>query len=58
MRKTTTILILAMGAIGLIGIVESIANFSLFQTFVSTALVWGAFAFYGDMQKSLKDETE
>lgn len=56
MRKTTTILILAMGAIGLIGIIESIANFSLFQTFMSAALVWGAFAFYGDMQKSLNNE--
>lgn len=44
------------GAIGVIGIAESIANFSLFQTLVGVGLVSLAFMINNDVHNELKDE--
>ena len=46
------------GAIGVIGIAESIATFSLFQTLVSVGMVCLAFMVNNDVHNELKDEGE
>lgn len=58
MKNTISLLAAIGGAIGLIGIIESVTTFSLFQTFLSAGLVWGSAAFYMDAKKSLNDEQQ
>ena len=57
MKNYTRLIAYMAGAIGLIGIVESIANFSLFQTFFSVGLIWLAFAVYEDVKHETDGET-
>ena len=49
MKKTTSFFNIVAMTIGIIGLVESIVNFSLFQTFISAGLVWGALEFNRDV---------
>ena len=49
MKKTTSFFTIVAMTIGIIGIIESIVNFSLFQTFISAGLVWGALEFNRDV---------
>lgn len=50
MIKISQLFVLVIGVIGAIGIIESIVNFSLFQTFISVGLIWGAFALNHDLK--------
>ena len=56
MKTYTRLFCVMAGAIGVIGIAESIATFSLFQTLVSVGMVWLAFAVSSDVNNELKDE--
>lgn len=56
MKNTISLLAAIGGAIGLIGIVESVVTFSLFQTFISAGLVWGAIEFNRNAKESLQDD--
>lgn len=56
MKGTITLMALVAGFIGIIGILESIATFSLFQTFISAGLVWGAIEFNRNAKESLQDD--
>lgn len=56
MKNFSLTFYMAMGAIGIIGLIESIANFSLFQAFLSAAFIYGAGEFWSDVKKSLKNE--
>ena len=47
---------LVAGFIGIIGTLESITTFSLFQTFISAGLVWGAIEFNRNAKESLQDD--
>ncbi|MBR5183668.1 MAG: hypothetical protein IKW15_04280 [Bacteroidales bacterium] len=56
MKTYTRLFCYVAGAVGVIGIAESIATFSLFQTLVSAGMVWLAFAVSNDVNNELKDE--
>ena len=55
MKTYTRLFAWLAGAIGVIGIGESIATFSLFQTLVSVGLVWLAFAVNNDVSNTIED---
>ena len=55
MKTYTRLFAWLAGAVGVIGIGESIATFSLFQTLVSVGLVWLAFAVNNDVSNTIKD---
>ena len=57
MKNYTRLFAYVAGAVGLIGIAESIVNFSLFQTFVSVGLIWLAFTVYEDVKRETDGET-
>lgn len=57
MKNATTILTAVGFFIGIIGLIESVATFSLFQTFFCAAIIWGALSFYQNAnQESIDDE--
>ena len=58
MKTYTKLFAWIAGAIGIIGIGESVANFSLFQTMISVGLVWLAFAMVDNVNKSLENGEE
>ena len=55
MKTYTRLFAWLAGAVGVIGIGESIATFSLFQTLVSVGLVWLAFAVNSDVSNTIED---
>ncbi|MBO5700345.1 MAG: hypothetical protein J6R57_02875 [Bacteroidales bacterium] len=55
MKTYTRLFAWLAGAVGVIGIGESIATFSLFQTLVSVGLVWLAFAVNNDVSNTIED---
>lgn len=55
MKTYTRLIAWLAGAVGVIGIGESIATFSLFQTLVSVGLVWLAFAVNNDVSNTIED---
>ena len=55
MKTYTRLFAWLAGAVGVIGIGESIATFSLFQTLVSVGLVWLAFAVNNDVENTIED---
>lgn len=55
MKTYTRLFAWLAGAVGVIGIGESIATFSLFQTLVSVGLVWLAFAVNNDVSNIIED---
>ena len=58
MKTYTKLFAWIAGAIGIIGIGESVANFSLFQTMISVGLVWLAFAMVNNVNESLENGEE
>ena len=54
MKTYTRLFAWLAGAVGVIGIGESIATFSLFQTLVSVGLVWLAFAVNNDVSNTIE----
>lgn len=55
MKTYTRLFAWLAGAVGVIGIGESIATFSLFQTLVSVGLVWLAYAVNNDVSNTIED---
>ena len=55
MKTYTRLFAWLAGAVGVIGIGESIATFSLFQTLVSVGLVWLAFPVNNDVSNTIED---
>lgn len=55
MKTYTRLFAWLAGAVGVIGIGESIATFSLFQTLVSVGFVWLAFAVNNDVSNTIED---
>lgn len=55
MKTYTRLFAWLAGAVGVIGIGESIATFSLFQTLVSVGLVWLAFAVNNNVNETLEN---
>lgn len=55
MKTYTNLFCIVCAIVGAIGIVESIANFSLFQIALSACLMWLAFAVKNDVSKTIQD---
>lgn len=55
MKNTISVMAIIAGLIGLLGVIEAIANSSPLQGFVCAGLVWGSMAFYKDA-KTLENE--
>lgn len=55
MKKTVSAFTIIACIVGIIGIIESIANFSLFQTFISAGIVWGALEYNNDVNNNGKE---
>ena len=56
MKTYTRLFAVLAGAVGIIGIGESIVNFSLFQTMIGVGLVWLAFSINNDVTTETENE--
>lgn len=56
MKNSISIMAIVAGLIGLLGVIEAIANSSPMQGFICAGLIWGSMAFYRDATKTLENE--
>lgn len=58
MKNTISLFAIVAALIGLLGVVEAIADASPMQGFICAGLIWGSMAFYKDSIKSLKKDEQ